>query len=91
MTTLSSTPPSPTSRPARTPTWARSTPRRALDLLRSEAEALADRAEHVSAEAWSRKAKVAGDGERTALDVLREAVRTTAAHLRRAERARGRS
>ena len=63
----------------------------ALDLLRSEAGALADRVEHVSADAWSRKAKVAGDGERTALDVVREAVRTTSAHLRRAEKARGRS
>lgn len=63
----------------------------ALDLLRLEAEALADRAQHVSAEAWGRKAKVAGQGEITAIDVLREAVRSTSAHLRGAERARGRA
>jgi hypothetical protein len=62
----------------------------ALDLLRVEGDTLADRAAHVSAAAWGRKAKVAGDGEVTALDVLREAVRTTANHLRAAEKTRGR-
>jgi hypothetical protein len=63
---------------------------RALDLLRLEAEALAERVGHVPPDAWSRKAKVAGGGERVAIDVLREAVRATATHLREAERARGR-
>jgi len=62
----------------------------ALDLLRLEAEALASRVEHVGADTWGRKAKVARDGTTTPLDVLREAVRTTAAHLRAAEKARGR-
>ena len=62
----------------------------ALDLLELEAEALAARAEHVSPEEWGRKAKVADAGELTALDVLREAVRTTSAHLRDAEKSRPR-
>ena len=62
----------------------------ALDLLKLEADALAARAEHVGAEEWGRKAKVAGAGEITALDILREAVRTTSGHLREAEKARPR-
>jgi hypothetical protein len=60
----------------------------ALDLVSSEAGALADRVEHVDAAAWSRVVTVAGAGERTAADILREAVQTTAAHLRAAEQAR---
>ena len=62
----------------------------AFDLLRLEAEALAERVEHVSPDAWNRKAKVAGGGAMAAVDVLREAIRATAAHLHEAERARGR-
>jgi hypothetical protein len=67
----------------------------ALDFLDVEANALADAVERVPAEAWSRRATVAGGGRAvTALDVVREAVRTGAEHLRSAERtlasARGR-
>jgi hypothetical protein len=66
-----------------------------LDFLTVEANALAGSVDGVPAEAWARRAKVAGDGhEVTALDVVREAVRTGAEHLRTAERtlasARGR-
>lgn len=60
----------------------------ALDLLTLEAGALADRAEHVPAGEWSRTAEVAGHGDVPALDVLRDAVATTAAHLRAADAAR---
>lgn len=60
----------------------------ALDLLVLEAEALADRASRVSAPEWGRSGTVAGGGETSALDLLREAVRTTAVHLRAAEEAR---
>ena len=62
----------------------------AIDLLRLEADSLAARAEHVGADQWGRTAKVAGDGELSALDLLREAVSTTSAHLRAAEKTRGR-
>ena len=67
----------------------------ALDFLTVEAEALADAVEHVGSDEWSRHATVAGDGRTvTALDIVREAVRTGADHLRAAERtlaaARGR-
>jgi hypothetical protein len=59
----------------------------ALDFLTVECEALADAVERVPAEAWARRAKVAGDGRSvTALDIVREAVRTAAEHLRAAER-----
>jgi len=61
----------------------------AVDLLELEARGLADRAEHVDAGSWGETADVAGGGKVTALDVLREAVRTTAEHLRAAELARG--
>lgn len=63
----------------------------ALDLLVLEAEALADRAERTAAEEWGRTGLVADGEERhevSAIDVLREAVRTTAVHLQAAERAR---
>jgi hypothetical protein len=59
----------------------------ALDFLTVEAEGLADAVERVPADAWARRATVAGDGRTvTALDVVREAVRTGADHLRTAER-----
>ena len=60
----------------------------ALDLLTLEAGGLADRVEHVAAGEWSRTGSAAGGGDLTAVDVLREAVSTTAAHLRAAEAAR---
>ena len=51
----------------------------ALDRLADEATALADAADAVSSRDWGRTGSVAGDGATTtALDVLREAVRTGA-------------
>jgi hypothetical protein len=64
-------------------------PEAALDLLTLEATALADRVEHVPAESWGRTAAVPGAGDATVLDLLREAVRSVAAHLHAAEQARG--
>ena len=59
----------------------------ALDFLAVEADALADAVDRVPAEQWARRATLAGDGrEVTALDVVREAVRTGAEHLQTAER-----
>jgi hypothetical protein len=60
----------------------------ALDLVVLEAERLAELTEHVPAVDWGRTAEVVGDGTVTAVDLLREAVRTTAEHLHAAERAR---
>ncbi len=62
----------------------------ALDLVSLEADRLADRAERTPAADWGRPAAVPGRGDTTAVDLLREAVRTVAAHLSDAERARGR-
>jgi hypothetical protein len=59
----------------------------ALDLVVLEAEALADRADGLAPERWAETATVAGGGEVAALDLLREAVRATAEHLRHAEQA----
>jgi hypothetical protein len=59
----------------------------ALDFLTVECEGLADAVSRVPAESWARTATVAGEGRTvTALDVVREAVRTGAEHLRSAER-----
>jgi hypothetical protein len=68
----------------------------ALDFLTVECEGLADAVSRVPAESWARTATAAGEGRTvTALDIVREAVRTGAEHLRTAERtltaARGRS
>jgi hypothetical protein len=60
----------------------------ALDLVVLEAERLAESAEHVPAADWGRTAEVVGDSTVAAIDLLREAVRTTAEHLHAAERAR---
>lgn len=60
----------------------------ALDLLVLEAGALADRVEHVAPADWGRVGLVVGGGEVSALDLVREAVRTTAVHLHAAEQAR---
>ena len=58
-----------------------------LDFLSVECNALGDLVERTSAEAWARKGVVAGSGQRmTALDIVREAVRTGSDHLRAAER-----
>lgn len=55
--------------------------------LAREAAALADRAEHRSAEEWARAARVARhDATVTALAVLWDAVDSAVAHLRAAER-----
>lgn len=59
-----------------------------LDFLTVECEALADEIASVPSGAWDRKATVAGrDLTVTALDVVREVVRTGSEHLRAAERA----
>ena len=56
-----------------------------LDLLGTEAEAFAVTVERAGSDAWSRTATVAGGDELTALDVLREAVRTAITDLRAAD------
>jgi hypothetical protein len=59
-----------------------------LDFLTVEANALADAVSDVPADAWTRPGLVAGrESEVTALDLLREAVRTGSDHLRAAEAA----
>ena len=59
-----------------------------LDFVTTECEALAERATHVPAEDWARRATVTGSGESvTALGVLREAVRVGSDELRAIERA----
>jgi hypothetical protein len=57
-----------------------------LALLRREADALADQAERVGAEDWTRPASIAGGGDVTAYDLLQEAIRTGVDHLKAAER-----
>ena len=52
-----------------------------------ECNALADTIRQVSADAWTRSGSIAGSGQDlTALDLVREAVRTGSEHLRAAER-----
>ena len=52
-----------------------------------EADALADRVQHVSADAWNRHARVAGaDATASALAVLWDAVDSAVDHLKQAER-----
>ena len=61
-----------------------------LDLLATEATALADRAARLAREDWSRTGTLSGGGGTvTVLDVVREAVRTASDDLRAAERALG--
>lgn len=54
----------------------------ALDRLDEEAAALAAAVERAEPRAWKRTARVAGGGEIVAFDVVREAVRAGAEHLR---------
>lgn len=59
-----------------------------LAFLSMECNALADTIADVPSDAWTRTGVVAGSGqEMTALDIVREAVRTGAERLRAAERA----
>ncbi len=58
-----------------------------LALLGAEATELADTIERVPGADWELTAHVAGGGSCTALDVVREAVRTAADNLRAANRA----
>lgn len=59
-----------------------------LAFLAMECNALADVIADVPSDAWTRTGIVAGSGqEMSALDIVREAVRTGAEHLRAAERA----
>jgi len=59
-----------------------------LDFLSVECNAMADAVDRTPPDAWVRTGTVAGSGQRmTALDIVREAVRTGAEHLRAAERA----
>jgi hypothetical protein len=59
-----------------------------LAFLATECETLADQVAHVDADAWNRTATVAGTGSQvTALDIVREAVKTGSDHLRAAEAA----
>ncbi|MEY2402804.1 MAG: hypothetical protein QOD38_355 [Acidimicrobiaceae bacterium] len=59
-----------------------------LAFLTMECNALADAIANVASTAWDRTGTVAGSGKRiTALDIVREAVRTGSEHLRAAERA----
>lgn len=58
-----------------------------LDLLGDEVEDLVGEVGHVGSPDWSRTGRVADGGEVTALDVLREAVRTVADDLRGVEAA----
>ncbi|MEY2422572.1 MAG: hypothetical protein QOI95_2639 [Acidimicrobiaceae bacterium] len=57
-----------------------------LTFLTMECNALADAIADVSSDAWTRSGVVAGSGQEvSALDVVREAVRTGSEHLRAAE------
>jgi hypothetical protein len=59
-----------------------------LAFLTMEANALADTVADVPADAWSRTGTVAASGQAmSALDIVRDAVRTGSDHLRAAERA----
>jgi hypothetical protein len=59
-----------------------------LDFLAVECNALADAVERTPTDAWTRTGTVAGSGQEiSALDIVREAVRTGAEHLHAAERA----
>jgi hypothetical protein len=59
-----------------------------LAFLTMECNALADFVADVPTDAWTRTGTVAGSGQvMSALDIVREAVRTGADHLRAAERA----
>ena len=60
---------------------------RVLDVLTSEAEALAAEIGAVGAGEWHRSGQVTGGGTVSALDLVREAVRTGHRHLRAAESA----
>jgi hypothetical protein len=61
-----------------------------LAFLTMECNALADAVADVPSSAWSRRGTIAGSGqERSALDVVREAVRTGSDHLRAVTRALG--
>ena len=60
---------------------------RVLDVVAQEAEALAAEVSKVAAGDWSRTAQVTGGGTATALDLVREAVRSGHSHLRAAEEA----
>ncbi len=58
-----------------------------LTFLDMAATEFADAVARVPADAWTRTGTVAGSGQRLrAIDILREAVRTGADHLRAAER-----
>lgn len=62
-----------------------------LDFVSMESNALADAIADVDSAAWTRTGTVAGSGQKvSALDIVREAVRTGAAHLRVAEQLVGR-
>jgi len=64
-----------------------SSPDDLLAFLDMECNALADTIRQVSADAWTRSGSIAGSGQDlTALDLVREAVRTGSEHLRAAER-----
>jgi len=56
----------------------------ALDRIDDEAGALADVVARVELPAWNRPAQVAGGGQVTAFDIVKEAVRAGADHLRAA-------
>ena len=59
-----------------------------LDFLTVECDSMADLVERTSADDWTRTGTVAGSGRTmSALDIVREAVKTGADHLRAAERA----
>ena len=60
-----------------------------LDLLSREAEVLARRVGEISGHDWERTGRDPSGAEMSALDVLREAVRTGHDHLRAAERVIG--
>jgi hypothetical protein len=60
----------------------------ALDFLDVECNAVADTIGRTPADAWTRTGTVAGSGTKvSALEIVREAVRTGATHLYAAERA----
>jgi hypothetical protein len=59
-----------------------------VDFLTVECNGMAELVENTPSDAWTRAGVVAGSGQKlTALDIVREAVRTGAEHLRAAERA----
>jgi hypothetical protein len=59
-----------------------------LDFVAVECDSMADLVERTGADDWTRKGTVAGSGQTmTAIDIVREAVKTGADHLRAAERA----